>query len=241
MKNKKIITVIATVAVLSTLIVSCGKSENDESKTANSTNTVTSTDTATSNNSKEDSKKDDSKENDSKENDSKDKEQSEDGKVITANSDEELKFDKVDVPENLAKDNAVDNMNYLTVKLDTKISIDELQASLFDLVGESGVTNREILLKNENQADGDTLVVLFSEKDNKNIKLYDVDEEKLKSVDGNFDTYVKDCLEGTKSVDILDTLTSTQIVGIRCKAATTPCQIITWEDESGQLKYLAIK
>ena len=240
MKNKKIITVIATVAVLSTLIVSCGKSENDESKTANSTNTVTSTDTATSNNSKEDSKKDDSKENDSKENDSKDKEQSEDGKVITANSDEELKF-KVDVPENLAKDNAVDNMNYLTGKLDTKISIDELQASLFDLVGESGVTNREILLKNENQADGDTLVVLFSEKDNKNIKLYDVDEEKLKSVDGNFDTYVKDCLEGTKSVDILDTLTSTQIVGIRCKAATTPCQIITWEDESGQLKYLAIK
>lgn len=231
MKNKKIITVIATVAVLSTLIVSCGKSENDESKTANSTNTVTSTDTATSNNSKEDSKKDDSK----------DKEQSEDGKVITANSDEELKFDKVDVPENLAKDNAVDNMNYLTGKLDTKISIDELQASLFDLVGESGVTNREILLKNENQADGDTLVVLFSEKDNKNIKLYDVDEEKLKSVDGNFDTYVKDCLEGTKSVDILDTLTSTQIVGIRCKAATTPCQIITWEDESGQLKYLAIK
>lgn len=128
MKNKKIITVIATVAVLSTLIVSCGKSENDESKTANSTNTVTSTDTATSNNSKEDSKKDDSKENDSKENDSKDKEQSEDGKVITANSDEELKFDKVDVPENLAKDNAVDNMNYLTGKLDTKISIDELQA-----------------------------------------------------------------------------------------------------------------
>ena len=104
------------------------------------------------------------KENDSKENDSKDKEQSEDGKVITANSDEELKFDKVDVPENLAKDNAVDNMNYLTGKLDTKISIDELQASLFDLVGESGVTNREILLKNENQADGDTLVVLFSEK-----------------------------------------------------------------------------
>lgn len=231
MKNKKIITVIATVAVLSTLIVSCGKSENDESKTANSTNTVTSTDTATSNSSKEDSKKDDSK----------DKEQSEDGKVITANSDEELKFDKVDVPENLAKDNTVDNMNYLTGKLDTKISIDELQASLFDLVGESGVTNREILLKNENQADGDTLVVLFSEKDNKNIKLYDVDEEKLKSVDGNFDTYVKDCLEGTKSVDILDTLTSTQIVGIRCKAATTPCQIITWEDESGQLKYLAIK
>ena len=181
MKNKKIITVIATVAVLSTLIVSCGKSENDESKTANSTNTVTSTDTATSNNSKEDSKKDDSKENDSKENDSKDKEQSEDGKVITANSDEELKFDKVDVPENLAKDNAVDNMNYLTGKLDTKISIDELQASLFDLVGESGVTNREILLKNENQADGDTLVVLFSEKDNKNIKLYDVDEEKLEN------------------------------------------------------------
>lgn len=231
MKNKKIITVIATVAVLSTLIVSCGKSENDESKTANSTNTVTSTDTTTSNSSKEDSKKDDSK----------DKEQSEDGKVITANSDEELKFDKVDIPENLVKDNAVDNMNYLTGKLDTKISIDELQASLFDLVGESGVTNREILLKNENQADGDTLVVLFSEKDNKNIKLYDVDEEKLKSVDGNFDTYVKDCLEGTKSVDILDTLTSTQIVGIRCKAATTPCQIITWEDESGQLKYLAIK
>ena len=65
MKNKKIITVIATVAVLSTLIVSCGKSENDESKTANSTNTVTSTDTTTSNSSKEDSK----------ENDSKDKEQ----------------------------------------------------------------------------------------------------------------------------------------------------------------------
>ncbi len=231
MKNKKIITVIATVAVLSTLIVSCGKSENDESKTANSTNTVTSTDTTTSNSSKEDSK----------ENDSKDKEQSEDGKVITANSDEELKFDKVDIPENLVKDNAVDNMNYLTGKVDTKISIDELQASLFDLVGESGVTNREILLKNENQADGDTLVVLFSEKDNKNIKLYNVDEEKLKSVDGNFDTYVKDCLEGTESVNILDTLTSTQIVGIRCKAATTPCQIITWEDENGQLKYLAIK
>ncbi len=236
MKNKKIITVIATVAVLSTLIVSCGKSENDESKTANSTNTVTSTDTTTSNSSKEDSKKEDSKENDSK-----DKEQSEDGKVITANSDEELKFDKVDIPENLVKDNAVDNMNYLTGKVDTKISIDELQASLFDLVGESGVTNREILLKNENQADGDTLVVLFSEKDNKNIKLYNVDEEKLKSVDGNFDTYVKDCLEGTESVNILDTLTSTQIVGIRCKAATTPCQIITWEDENGQLKYLAIK
>lgn len=236
MKNKKIITVIATVAVLSTLIVSCGKSENDESKTANSTNTVTSTDTTTSNSSKEDSKKEDSKENDSK-----DKEQSEDGKVITANSDEELKFDKVDIPENLVKDNAVDNMNYLTGKVDTKISIDELQASLFDLVGESGVTNREILLKNENQADGDTLVVLFSEKDNKNIKLYNVDEEKLKSVDGNFDTYVKDCLEGTESVNILDTLTSTQIVGIRCKAATTPCQIIIWEDENGQLKYLAIK
>ena len=236
MKNKKIITVIATVAVLSTIIVSCGKSENDESKTANSTNTVTSTDTTTSNSSKEDSKKEDSKENDSK-----DKEQSEDGKVITANSDEELKFDKVDIPENLVKDNAVDNMNYLTGKVDTKISIDELQASLFDLVGESGVTNREILLKNENQADGDTLVVLFSEKDNKNIKLYNVDEEKLKSVDGNFDTYVKDCLEGTESVNILDTLTSTQIVGIRCKAATTPCQIITWEDENGQLKYLAIK
>ena len=236
MKNKKIITVIATVAVLSTLIVSCGKSENDESKTANSTNTVTSTDTTTSNSSKEDSKKEDSKENDSK-----DKEQSEDGKVITANSDEELKFDKVDIPENLVKDNAVDNMNYLTGKVDTKISIDELQASLFDLVGESGVTNREILLKNENQADGDTLVVLFSEKDNKNIKLYNVDEEKLKSVDGNFDTYVKDCLEGTESVNILDTLTSTQIVGIRCKSSETPSQIITWEDENGQLKYLAIK
>ena len=42
-------------------------------------------------------------------------------------------------------------MNYLTGKLDTKISIDELQASFIDLVGESGVTKWEILLKNENK------------------------------------------------------------------------------------------
>lgn len=231
MKSKKIITVLATITVLSTLIVSCGKSENNESKTAETTNTVTSTETTTSNNSKEDSKNESSETSTS----------SEGGDVVTANSDEELKFEEVDVPENLAKDNSVDNMNYLSEKVDKNVSIDELQASLFDLVGQSGVTNREVLLKNENQADGDTLVVLFSEKDNKNIKLYNVNEEKLNSVGGNFDTYVKDCLEGTESVDILDKLTSTQIVGIRCKAATTPCQIITWEDESGALKYLAIK
>jgi len=229
MKSKKIITVLATITVLSTLIVSCGKSENNESKTAETTNTATSTETATSNNSKEDSKNESSETS------------SEDGDVVTANSDEELKFEEVDVPENLAKDNSVDSMNYLSEKVDKNVSIDELQASLFDLVGQSGVTNREVLLKNENQVEGDTLVVLFSEKDNKNIKLYNVNEEKLNSVGGNFDNYVKDCLEGTESVDILDTLTSTQIVGIRCKATTTPCQIITWEDESGALKYLTIK
>ncbi|MCI7443938.1 MAG: hypothetical protein MSA89_12810 [Clostridium sp.] len=231
MKSKKIITVLATIAVVSTLIVSCGKSENDKNKTVNSTDTAISTDTATSNNSEEDSKGESSETSTS----------TEGGEVITANSDEELKFEEVDIPENLIKDNSVDNMNYLSEKIDTNISIDELQASLFDLVGQSGVTNREVLLKNENQADGDTLVVLFSEKDNKNIKLYNVNEEKLNSVNGNFDSYVKECLEGTESVDILDNLTSTQIVGIRCKAATTPCQIITWEDENGELKYLAIK
>lgn len=225
MKSKRIITVLATIAVVSTLIVSCGKSENDKNKTVNST------DTATSNNSEEDSK-DESLETSTS---------TESGEVITADSDEELKFEEVDIPENLTKDNSVDNMNYLSEKIDTNISIDELQASLFDLVGQSGVTNREVLLKNENQADGDTLVVLFSEKDNKNIKLYNVNEEKLNSVNGNFDSYVKEYLEGTESVDILDNLTSTQIVGIRCKVATTPCQIITWEDENGELKYLAIK
>ena len=42
-------------------------------------------------------------------------------------------------------------------------------------------------------------------------------------------------------MDILDTLASSQIVGIRCKSAETPCQIITWEDENGELKYLAVK
>ena len=84
-------------------------------------------------------------------------------------------------------------------------------------------------------------MVLFSEKENKNIKLYNVDAEKLKGVNGDFDAYVKDCLEGTESVKILDTLTSTQIVGIRCKSSETPSQIITWEDESGALKYIAVK
>ena len=46
MKSKKIITVIAAMAVLSTMIVSCGKSGKDESKTAGSTNTINSTETA---------------------------------------------------------------------------------------------------------------------------------------------------------------------------------------------------
>ena len=217
MKSKKIITVLATMTVLSTLIVSCGKSENNESKTAGATNEVTSTDTA--NNVETETSKNESSDNESK----------------------EPEFEKVDIPEELSKDNAVGNVNYLIEEIDANASMDNIQASLFDLVGQSGVTNREILLKNEEQAEGNAMVVLFSEKDNKNIKLYNVNEEKLNSVGGNFDTYVKDCLEGTESVDILDTLASSQIVGIRCKSAETPCQIITWEDENGELKYLAVK
>lgn len=225
MKSKKIITVLATMTVLSTLIVSCGKSENNESKTTGETNKVTSTDTAnnveteTENSSETETSKNESSDNESK----------------------EPEFEKVDIPEELSKDNAVGNVNYLVEKIDANASMDNIQASLFDLVGQSGVTNREILLKNEEQAEGNAMVVLFSEKDNKNIKLYNVNEEKLNSVGGNFDTYVKDCLEGTESVDILDTLASSQIVGIRCKSAETPCQIITWEDENGELKYLAVK
>lgn len=225
MKSKKIITVLATMTVLSTLIVSCGKSKNDESKTAGSTNKVTSTDTAnnveteTENGSETETSKNESSDNESK----------------------DPEFEKVDIPEELSKDNAVGNVNYLVEKIDANASMDNIQASLFDLVGQSGVTNREILLENEEQADGNAMVVLFSEKDNKNIKLYNVNEEKLNSVGGNFDTYVKDCLEGTESMDILDTLASSQIVGIRCKSAETPCQIITWEDENGELKYLAVK
>ena len=216
MKSKKIITVIAAMAVLSTMIVSCGKSGKDESKTAGSTNTINSTETAKDTETKTESNKE------------------------AETTGEESSDNKSQEPE-LKKDNSVGNVNYLVGEIDAKASIEDIQASLFDLVGQSGVTNREILLENEDQAEGNAVVVLFSEKENKNIKLYNVDAEKLKGVNGDFDAYVKDCLEGTESVKILDTLTSTQIVGIRCKSSETPSQIITWEDESGALKYIAVK
>ena len=225
MKSKKIITVIAAMAVLSTMIVSCGKSGKDESKTAGSTNTINSTETAKDTETKTESNK----------------EAETTGEESSDNKSQEPELEKVDIPEELKKDNSVGNVNYLVGEIDAKASIEDIQASLFDLVGQSGVTNREILLENEDQAEGNAVVVLFSEKENKNIKLYNVDAEKLKGVNGDFDAYVKDCLEGTESVKILDTLTSTQIVGIRCKSSETPSQIITWEDESGALKYIAVK
>ena len=214
MKNKKIITIVVSLAIASTLLVSCGKKNNETStvdtdtanKITSETNTIE-TNTAEINTTE------------------------------TSTESQEPPV-KVNIPEKLLKENTAGDAFYLTMDIDS--AKEDLVGELFDLIAKSGVTNREII-SNTDKKDGNVLVGLYSDKTLKNVKLYDIDSEKLGAANNDYATYVKDSLEGTKCLDIIETLESTQFLGVKCKQGDKSAeQILVWENESGEKQYLPI-
>ncbi|MDY4077578.1 MAG: hypothetical protein SOY42_02130 [Clostridium sp.] len=222
MKNKKIITIVASLAIASTLLVSCGK-KNNETSTAdtNTTNKITS-ETST-----DETGIDETETNTAETNTNE-----------TSTESKEEPSVKVNIPEELSKENTAGDAFYLTMDIDS--SKEDIVGEVFELVDKSGVTNREII-SNTDEKDGNVLVGLYSDKTLKNVKLYDIDSEKLETTNNDYATYVKDSLEGTKCLDIMETLENTQFLGIKCKQGDKSAeQILVWENESGEKQYLPI-
>ncbi len=221
MKSKKIIAVVVALTIASTLMISCGKKSNETStidtSTVTSETSTSDTNTVSSETSTVDTNTDD--------------------KVEASTSTEEPPI-KVDKAEELVKDNTVGDAFYLVIDIDP--NQEDLQGEVLDLADKSGVTNRDVI-SNMDQKDGNVLVGLYSDKLLKNIKLYDIDSEKLVAVNNDYATYVKDSLDGTKSSDIVETLENTQFLGIKCKVSGDSAeQILVWENEGGEKQYLPI-
>lgn len=218
MKSKKIIAVVVALTIVSTLMISCGK------KSTSDTNTITSeTSTSDNNTVASETSTVDTNTND---------------KVIDEAGTTTEPPIKVDKAEELVKDNTIGDAFYLVIDIDP--NQEDLQGELLDLADKSGVTNRDVI-SNMDQKDGNVLVGLYSDKLLKNIKLYDIDSEKLAAVNNDYATYIKDSLEGTKSSDIVETLENTQFLGIKCKVSGDSAeQILVWENEGGEKQYLPI-
>ena len=234
MKSKKIIAVVVALTIASTLMISCGKKSNETStidtSTVTSETSTSDTNTGSSETSTVDTNTDDKVEASTVDTNT-------DDKVEASTSTEEPPI-KVDKAEELVKDNTVGDAFYLVIDIDP--NQEDLQGEVLDLADKSGVTNRDVI-SNMDQKDGNVLVGLYSDKLLKNIKLYDIDSEKLVAVNNDYATYVKDSLDGTKSSDIVETLENTQFLGIKCKVSGDSAeQILVWENEGGEKQYLPI-
>ena len=209
MNKKKILTIITILTISTSLVVGCGKKEGADNNTNNTKDTTITTD-----------------------------------KVIEETSTENITesqepgMEKVDVEEELKKDNTVGNAYYL--KKEVKEDAENVQEEMFALVDEAGIANREIILTNE-KSNGNTLVALYSDETLKNVKLYTIDSDKLAAANNDMATYVESSLDGTESVDIADTVESDVFTVIRCTASETPTQVLVWENEAGEKSYIEIK